>query len=102
MRIVQLARPSMRRATENPPVGPPAPTKRACSAGMASVTSDSRVVPGGMSRGSMEVSIDGECTTLACKLESSAMARVMNFNPGPAALPLVALERARDELIDFA
>ncbi len=26
----------------------------------------------------------------------------MNFNPGPAALPLVALERARDELIDFA
>ncbi|MGA7121523.1 MAG: 3-phosphoserine/phosphohydroxythreonine transaminase [Polyangiaceae bacterium] len=30
------------------------------------------------------------------------MARVMNFNPGPAALPLAALERARDELIDFA
>jgi phosphoserine aminotransferase len=30
------------------------------------------------------------------------MARVMNFNPGPAALPLPALERARDELIDFA
>jgi len=29
------------------------------------------------------------------------MARVMNFNPGPAALPLAALERARDELIDF-
>jgi len=28
--------------------------------------------------------------------------RAMNFNPGPAALPLAALERARDELIDFA
>jgi phosphoserine aminotransferase len=26
----------------------------------------------------------------------------MNFNPGPAALPLAALERARDELLDFA
>ena len=25
----------------------------------------------------------------------------MNFNPGPAALPLAALERARDELLDF-
>ena len=30
------------------------------------------------------------------------MARVHNFNAGPAALPLAALERARDELIDFA
>ena len=30
-----------------------------------------------------------------------AMARVHNFNPGPAALPLAALERARDELLDF-
>jgi phosphoserine aminotransferase len=29
------------------------------------------------------------------------MARVYNFNAGPAALPLAALERARDELIDF-
>jgi phosphoserine aminotransferase len=29
------------------------------------------------------------------------MARVFNFNAGPAALPLSALERARDELIDF-
>ena len=29
------------------------------------------------------------------------MARVFNFNAGPAALPLAALERARDELIDF-
>jgi phosphoserine aminotransferase len=28
--------------------------------------------------------------------------RAMNFNPGPAALPLAALERARDELVDFA
>jgi phosphoserine aminotransferase len=27
--------------------------------------------------------------------------RTMNFNPGPAALPLAALERARDELVDF-
>ena len=26
----------------------------------------------------------------------------MNFNAGPAALPLPALERARDELLDFA
>src|SRR5215469_3323455 len=30
------------------------------------------------------------------------MRRVMNFNPGPATLPLPALERARDELLDFA
>jgi phosphoserine aminotransferase len=29
------------------------------------------------------------------------MARTMNFNPGPAALPLAALERAREELLDF-
>jgi phosphoserine aminotransferase len=29
------------------------------------------------------------------------MGRVYNFNPGPAALPLAALERARDELVDF-
>jgi phosphoserine aminotransferase len=29
------------------------------------------------------------------------MARVTNFNAGPAALPLAALEQARDELIDF-
>jgi phosphoserine aminotransferase len=29
------------------------------------------------------------------------MARVVNFNAGPAALPLAALEQARDELIDF-
>jgi phosphoserine aminotransferase len=29
------------------------------------------------------------------------MARTMNFNPGPAALPLAALERARAELLDF-
>ena len=28
--------------------------------------------------------------------------RAMNFNAGPAALPLAALERARDELVDFA
>jgi phosphoserine aminotransferase len=26
----------------------------------------------------------------------------MNFNPGPAALPLAALEKARDELLDFS
>jgi phosphoserine aminotransferase len=30
------------------------------------------------------------------------MTRPMNFNSGPAALPLAALERARDELVDFA
>src|SRR5690606_36867411 len=29
------------------------------------------------------------------------MARVHNFNPGPAALPLPALERAQRELLDF-
>jgi phosphoserine aminotransferase len=29
------------------------------------------------------------------------MARVMNFNAGPAALPLAALERAQKELLDF-
>lgn len=29
------------------------------------------------------------------------MARVINFNPGPAALPLPALERAQKELLDF-
>jgi phosphoserine aminotransferase len=29
------------------------------------------------------------------------MARVHNFNPGPSALPLEALERARDEMLDF-
>ncbi len=27
--------------------------------------------------------------------------RAINFNAGPAALPLPALERARDELLDF-
>src|ERR1700722_175137 len=30
------------------------------------------------------------------------MRRPMNFNAGPAPLPLPALERARDELLDFA
>ena len=29
------------------------------------------------------------------------MSRVINFNAGPAALPLPALERARDEMLDF-
>ncbi|MFC1641949.1 3-phosphoserine/phosphohydroxythreonine transaminase [Myxococcota bacterium] len=29
------------------------------------------------------------------------MSRVINFNAGPAALPLAALERARDEMLDF-
>ncbi|HXI15635.1 MAG TPA: 3-phosphoserine/phosphohydroxythreonine transaminase [Chloroflexota bacterium] len=28
--------------------------------------------------------------------------RALNFNPGPAALPLAVLERAREELVDFA
>lgn len=30
------------------------------------------------------------------------MARVYNFNAGPAVLPLEALEHARDEMLDFA
>ena len=30
------------------------------------------------------------------------MARTMNFNAGPASLPLPALERAREEFLDFA
>ncbi len=30
------------------------------------------------------------------------MRRTLNFNAGPAALPLPALERAREELLDFA
>jgi phosphoserine aminotransferase len=30
------------------------------------------------------------------------MRRTMNFNAGPATLPLAALERARDEMLDFA
>src|SRR5512135_1480069 len=30
------------------------------------------------------------------------MTRVSNFNAGPAGLPLPALERARDEMLDFA
>src|SRR5689334_19697054 len=30
------------------------------------------------------------------------MARVINFNAGPAGLPLPALERAREELLDYA
>jgi len=34
-------------------------------------------------------------------LYAAVMARVHNFNAGPAALPLAALERARDELLDF-
>jgi phosphoserine aminotransferase len=29
------------------------------------------------------------------------MPRIMNFNPGPAALPVSALERAQEELLDF-
>ena len=30
------------------------------------------------------------------------MARVFNFSAGPAALPLSVLERARDEMLDYA
>jgi phosphoserine aminotransferase len=30
------------------------------------------------------------------------MKRVMNFNPGPAAMPLEVLQEAKDELLDFA
>src|SRR5262249_37159417 len=37
----------------------------------------------------------------ACPGGLEDMARVYNFNPGPAALPLAALERARDELVDY-
>ena len=29
------------------------------------------------------------------------MARVINFNPGPATLPVAALERAQAELLDL-
>ena len=32
---------------------------------------------------------------------SDSPRRAMNFNAGPAALPLAALERARDEMVDF-
>lgn len=34
-------------------------------------------------------------------VESAAMARVYNFNAGPAGLPLPALERMQNELLDF-
>src|SRR4051812_21975193 len=34
-------------------------------------------------------------------LEWAHMSRAMNFNAGPAALPLAALERAKEELLDF-
>src|SRR5262249_13005297 len=34
--------------------------------------------------------------------EEAHMPRVINFNAGPAALPLPALERAQRELLDFA
>jgi len=30
------------------------------------------------------------------------MSRVFNFNPGPATLPEVVLEQARDEMLDYA
>ena len=30
------------------------------------------------------------------------MSRVYNFNPGPATLPEVVLEQARDEMLDYA
>src|SRR5580704_5885980 len=36
------------------------------------------------------------------RLHSRPMRRPMNFNAGPATLPLAALERAREELLDFA
>ena len=29
------------------------------------------------------------------------MPRIFNFNPGPATLPLPALEKARDEFVDY-
>src|SRR5512146_1645230 len=34
--------------------------------------------------------------------ERAYMSRKINFNAGPATLPLPALERAREELLDFA
>jgi phosphoserine aminotransferase len=45
-----------------------------------------------------------ERNTLArpAALNCPAMRLPMNFNAGPAALPLAALQRARDELLDFA
>ncbi len=38
----------------------------------------------------------------AARLRPMSSSRAMNFNPGPAALPLAALERAKEELVDFA
>ena len=35
-------------------------------------------------------------------VDSAAMSRTINFNAGPACLPLPALERAKNELLDFA
>src|SRR5579872_3558432 len=40
-------------------------------------------------------------TSTGFRLHSRPMRRPMNFNAGPATLPLPALERARDELLDF-
>jgi phosphoserine aminotransferase len=38
---------------------------------------------------------------LVVTMLARVMTRVINFNPGPAALPLAALELARDELLDY-
>ncbi len=40
----------------------------------------------------------GRCS---CAKVSPPMKRAINFNAGPASLPLAALERAREELLDF-
>jgi phosphoserine aminotransferase len=50
----------------------------------------------------VEVALTGTFRLIPLVLESKPMTRTMNFSPGPAALPLSALERARDELLDFA
>src|SRR6185503_12261881 len=62
-------------------------------------TAPCRAPPFGMSFG-----IPEPCLTLSTRVgsDSSPMARALNFNAGPAALPLAALERAQAELLDFA
>ncbi len=40
-------------------------------------------------------------STQPSALQETLLTRRMNFNPGPATLPLPALEKARDELLDF-
>src|SRR5262252_8368629 len=52
----------------------------------------------------MPTPVDGPWTVLlplAAAGGTRRRMRAINFNAGPAGLPLPALERARDELIDF-